>query len=176
MGMHVRIRRMSAILVVAGAALGLSACGSSAATSTSPPKAKSGAASPVIGSTDIASLGSVLTGAGGRTLYYLSTETSSSIQCTGTCTSIWPPYVVAVGVAPKVATGVKGAVSTTTRPNGTTQVTYDGHPVYYYAGDSASGQAHGQDADGTWFVLGAGSRTVTPPATTTTTGGNSNGY
>jgi predicted lipoprotein with Yx(FWY)xxD motif len=177
MDMHRRTKRLSALLVVAAAGLALTACGSSAAPrSSTTTTTKSGSAAPVVGSTSIAAVGSVVTGVGGRTLYYLSTETSTSIQCTGTCTQTWFPYVLAAGSRVAVATGVTGSVSSTVRPNGTTQVTYDGHPVYYFAGDSAPGQANGQGADGTWFVLSPASRTVAPPTTTTTSGGSSNGY
>jgi predicted lipoprotein with Yx(FWY)xxD motif len=137
-------------------------------------------AAPVrVGSVAIGPLGSVLTGPNGRTLYYLTTESSRSIQCTGACSSTWPPLVVAGGSSLTRGTDVTGTLSTVTRPDGTTQVTYNGHPVYYYSGDAMTGQANGQGVRGVWFVVksgasaGGGSST---PQTSTGSAGGANGY
>jgi predicted lipoprotein with Yx(FWY)xxD motif len=57
---------------------------------------------------------------------------------------------------PLAGTGVKKALlGTTRRPNGKLQVTYNGHPLYSYVGDSAAGQATGEGSDGTWYVVTA---------------------
>ena len=133
------------------------------------------AAATGIGSATIGSLGSVLTGPNGRTLYYLTTESSSAIKCTGACSSTWPPLVAAVGSSLTRASAVTGTLSTVTRPDGTKQVTYNGHPVYYYSGDATTGQANGQGINGVWFVLkpgtSAGGGSSTPQTTTGSTGG-----
>ena len=123
-----------------------------------------------LSSATFGSLGSVVTGVGGRTLYYLSTESASSIQCTGSCTTTWPPLLTATRAHLSLAQGVPGKISTVSRPDGTTQVTYNGHPVYYYSGDSAAGQDSGQGVNGTWFVLSAKAATAT---TSTNYGGGS---
>jgi predicted lipoprotein with Yx(FWY)xxD motif len=120
-------------------------------------------------STTLPSLGSVLTGFSGRTLYYLSTETPSSLQCTGSCTTTWPPLEIAGGATPTLASGVAGELTTLSRSDGSTQLVYDGHPVYYYSGDSGVGQSNGQGVDGTWFVMSVAAETN---AVTTTTGGS----
>ena len=113
-------------------------------------------------------VGSVLVSPSGRTVYYLSTETATTISCTGVCVSTWPPVLVGKGAA---LSGVPGLIGTVTRPDGTTQETYQGHPVYTYQGDSAPGQDNGQGVGGTWFVL-----KVTGAATTTTAGRSGYGY
>jgi predicted lipoprotein with Yx(FWY)xxD motif len=127
----------------------------------------------------IGSLGSVLTGPNGRTLYYLTTESTGSIQCTGACSSTWPPLVISRSSTPTRGTGVTGTLSTVTRTDGTTQLTYNGHPVYYYSGDATSGQANGQGVKGVWFVLkpgtSAGGGATTSPTSTGSAGG-ANGY
>ncbi len=171
---HVHHRHVVAWCGIAAAALGLAACGttsygSGASSTTRPPPGHS--ASSTVGTRTIDPVGAVLIGSNGRTLFYLSTETSTSIQCTGACTSTWTPYVVAKASSPTKPASVHGSLSTTTRPNGAMQVTFDGHPVYFYAGDSGPGQAKGLGIEGTWFVL---STTSSPGAqhTTTTTGTN----
>ncbi len=161
---HVRRMSVGAIGVVAAAALGLSACGSttgSATPTTQPPHSPS-----TVSSATISGLGPVLTGSNGRTLYYLSAESSTSFQCTGGCTSTWHPYLVASTVTPTEASGVAGQVATTTRPEGTTQVTFNGHPVYFYQGDSAKGQANGQGISGVWYVLRTTAASGPPTSTT----------
>ena len=178
MNKGVQPTRLVAVAIVAAVAVVLTACGSSngsTATSTA-----QGAAAPVrVGASTIGSLGAVLTGTNGRTLYYLTTESSSAIACTGACASAWPPLLVAKGTAVAHATGVTGALTTVERPDGTAQVTYDGHPVYYYSGDTTSGQANGQGLHGTWFVLTAGSAAGGGASTTPTragSGASANGY
>lgn len=84
---------------------------------------------------------------------------------------MWMPYVVASGTTPTKASGVVGQVSTTPRPGGAMQVTFDGHPVYFYEKDSAQGQATGQGTDGAWFVLHA-----SPKRASASAAGSSYGY
>jgi len=171
-----RMRMISAgtIGMIAAAALALSACGSPSYSSNTTTTTKAPGVGPgtsTLGSTTIAGLGTVLTGTGGKTLYHLTTETSSSFQCTTGCTSTWIPYTVASGTTPTRASGVVGQISTVQRPEGTTQVTFDGHPVYFFAGDTAAGQASGQGAAGTWFVLHPTASGTAAPVSTTTQGG-----
>ncbi len=127
-----------------------------------------------VGSAAIASLGSVITGPSGRTLYYLNTETIRSITCTGACASAWPPLLVPTGSTVTHAAGVAGTLATVVRPDGTSQVTVNGHPSYYYSGDTTTGQANGQGVHGTWFVLMSGS-SVGSGSSTTSTGSGSTG-
>ena len=98
-----------------------------------------------------ASLGrTVLTTTRGRTLYSLSAETKGRFVCTGACLSTWHPLVVPAGVRP---TGpVK--LGTIERPDGRTQVTFKGRPLYSFAGDAKRGDANGEGIEdvGTWHA------------------------
>jgi predicted lipoprotein with Yx(FWY)xxD motif len=96
----------------------------------------------------------VLTTTNGRTLYSLSVEKNGKFICTGSCLSVWHPLTVPAGVRP---TGpVK--LGTIKRPEGGTQVTYKGRPLYRFGGDSKAGEANGEGIKdvGTWHA-------ATPP-------------
>lgn len=93
----------------------------------------------------------------GRTLYLLTSDGAHTSTCTGSCTSSWPPLIT-TGL-PRAGTGItKSLLGTLVRANGTRQVTYNGHPLYYYAGDSAAGQDNGQclpRPPAFWYILHA---------------------
>lgn len=104
----------------------------------------------------------VLTNSKGMTLYYFTSDTSTKVACTGSCTSLWPPLLSSSG-APSGASGVTGKLTAFKDANGQ-QVLYNGHPLYTYSGDSAAGQANGEGyamGSGHWWVatpkLAAGS-------------------
>jgi predicted lipoprotein with Yx(FWY)xxD motif len=104
----------------------------------------------------------ILTTTKGRTLYSLSVEKKGHFQCTGTCLSTWKPLVVPKGVNP---TGpVK--LGTVMRPDGRTQVTYKGLPLYSFYGDTKSGDANGEGIKdvGTWHAAKVGKLSSPPPA------------
>jgi predicted lipoprotein with Yx(FWY)xxD motif len=110
-----------------------------------------------------ASAGDTLTGAGGKTLYTNTKEKGGTIACTGACAGTWPPLT---GTA-TAGSGVTGTLGTITRPDGAVQVTYNGSPLYYYAGDSAAGQSNGQGIGGIWYIAspsGAASSSSAAPA------------
>jgi predicted lipoprotein with Yx(FWY)xxD motif len=83
----------------------------------------------------------VITGAKGLTLYWFVPDTATTSKCYGACAQYWPP----VFGTPKAGPGVTGTLGTIKRSDGTTQATYDGHPLYTYIGDSGPGQAHGNN-------------------------------
>jgi predicted lipoprotein with Yx(FWY)xxD motif len=83
----------------------------------------------------------VLTDAKGYTLYWFAPDTPTTSKCYGTCAQYWPPLTGRPAAGP----GVTGRLATIKRSNGSTQVTYDGHPLYTYVGDTAPGQAHGNN-------------------------------
>jgi predicted lipoprotein with Yx(FWY)xxD motif len=93
----------------------------------------------------------VLTNTKGLTLYTLSGETNGKFICTGACLKSWPPLLVSAGTTPKGP--VK--LGTIKRPEGRTQVTFKGMPVYTFSGDSAKGQANGEGLKdvGVWHVV-----------------------
>jgi predicted lipoprotein with Yx(FWY)xxD motif len=101
------------------------------------------------------SLGQIVVDAQGRTLYLFEADKGGKSACDGPCATAWPPYLS--NGAPQAGTGASGGlISTTVRGNGTTQVTYGGHPLYYFVGDKAPGDVTGQDIDqfgAKWYVL-----------------------
>ena len=72
-------------------------------------------------------------------------------MCTGACATAWPPLAPPV----KAPAGVHlpGPLGLITRPNGVKQVTLNGYPLYFYAGDKAPGQATGNGIEGSWHVI-----------------------
>ena len=145
-------------LLVAGGALVLAACSSSSSTpakpkpstsysssttsssSTSPSQTKTGS---VVIKTAHSAIGTVLVNGSGMVLYTLTSATSTSSPCdTSKCLSIWPPVS---GSSKPSASGLSSAhFGTLTLPSGAKQLTYYGHPLYLFSGDSAAGQTNGE--------------------------------
>jgi predicted lipoprotein with Yx(FWY)xxD motif len=99
------------------------------------------------------SLGAYLTGKDGKTLYAYQPDTAAASQCNGACAQAWPPFEVDTNAQITAATGASGALLTIERADGTQQVTYAGHPLYYYSGDAAAGDTKGDGAaNGSWHV------------------------
>ena len=102
-------------------------------------------------------LGNVLVDAQGRTLYLFEADKGPMSACDGACASVWPPLMTTG--KPTAGRGVTASkLGTTKRSDGATEVTYNGHPLYTYAGDSAPGQTSGQGLDdygAEWYVLSA---------------------
>ncbi|MFF2731232.1 hypothetical protein ACFVS9_25410 [Streptomyces sp. NPDC058008] len=102
-------------------------------------------------------LGSILVDDKGRTLYLFLADTKDKSNCTGACAKAWPPLLTK-GTA-GVGSGVdKAMLGMTKRSGGDEQVTYNGHPLYYYAGDTKPGQTNGQALNqfgAEWYVLDA---------------------
>jgi predicted lipoprotein with Yx(FWY)xxD motif len=172
------MRRIWGAAGLAAAVLAIAACGSSASSSSSPPAA--GASSPAAGSsaTTLTSTTmngtAVLTNAAGFTLYWFAPDTSTASKCTGSCATFWPP----VKGPATAGSGVTGTLGTITRPDGSTQVTYDGHPLYTYAGDTAPGQANGNGKNlsgGVWHEVTV-SGGAAPAASTSPSAGGGYGY
>jgi len=94
----------------------------------------------------------VLTNAGGFTLYRFAPDSASKSRCYGTCAAYWPPLTG----APRAGPGVTGKLGTIKRSDGSLQATYDGDPLYTYIGDSAPGQASGNRVNlngGLWYEV-----------------------
>jgi predicted lipoprotein with Yx(FWY)xxD motif len=135
---------MRLLLLLAVVALVLAACGSSSGDSGS-----SGAKA-IVASAQKAKVGRVVVDAQGRTLYRFTAEAQGRPVCTGACVSTWPPATVAS------ASGLPAHVATVRRDDGKLQLTYDGHPLYRYSGDSSTADANGQGVGGQWYVVKAG--------------------
>jgi predicted lipoprotein with Yx(FWY)xxD motif len=96
----------------------------------------------------------VLANAKGLTLYSFAPDTATRSACYGSCAVYWPPVTGPVTAGP----GVTGKLATIKRSDGSVQATYDGHPLYTYIGDSAAGQAHGNNLNlngGLWHEVPA---------------------
>jgi len=166
-----RSMRRALGLAVAAAAL-IGACSSSA---TAAPAATSGVAgvtsAPSVAATPEAStaaesggsvytvavatksgVGSFLTGEDGKTLYTFKKDTANTSNCSGGCATSWPPFTLDPGETVAAGAGVTVKLDTIKRADGSTQVTADGMPLYYFAKDSAAGDVNGQGVGGVWFV------------------------
>ena len=102
-------------------------------------------------------LGNVLTDAQGRTLYLFGADMGTTSVCSGACAQNWPP-LLASGTA-TVGNGAKASLlGASTRSDGKQQVTYNGHPLYLFAGDHKAGDTNGQGVNafgGSWHALTA---------------------
>jgi predicted lipoprotein with Yx(FWY)xxD motif len=157
---------LAALAVVS--ALVLAACGGSSYGGSSSPSTSTSATSGAASATPVvtaksSSLGTFLTDAKGRTLYLWDADHGSKSACNGDCAEDWPPLTTKG--APKAGAGVKASLlGTTKRADGTQEVTYAGHPLYYYAGDTAAGQTTGQGSSAfgaPWWVVTPAGKALT---------------
>jgi predicted lipoprotein with Yx(FWY)xxD motif len=105
--------------------------------------------------------GSILTDGTNHTIYLFTRDRSSASTCYGPCAAAWPP-VLTKG-APRRTGGLTAALGTTRRRDGTVQVTYGGHPLYYYVRDVKPGQILCQNVaefGGTWLVVSPSGKPV----------------
>jgi len=137
------------------AACGGSSAGSGGASGT-PSSAATAASSPASSGTTLktAKIGgaTVVTNAGGFTLYWFAPDTPAKSNCSGSCATLWPPVKGPSAPGP----GITGKLGTITRSDGTAQATYNGHPLYTYVGDTAPGQAKGNGLNlsgGVWHEV-----------------------
>jgi predicted lipoprotein with Yx(FWY)xxD motif len=127
------------LLVLAAAVLGASALGSSRVTG------------PVV-KWKTGQFGSILATKGHLALYTWNQEKTRKVKCTGACAKMWPPLTIPHGtMAPKHIAGVMGTFGEVMRPDGRTQVTFNGHPLYTYHGDTPT-KILCNGVDG-WFVV-----------------------
>jgi predicted lipoprotein with Yx(FWY)xxD motif len=124
--------------------------GSSASTSAS-----SGGAAATVAVADNPQLGEILVDGKGRTLYLFEKDESNESFCNGECASVWPPYTTKG--APKASEGAEAAkLGTLKRDDGSTQVSYNGAPLYLYTDDTQAGEANGNELDqfgAEWYAL-----------------------
>jgi predicted lipoprotein with Yx(FWY)xxD motif len=171
---HRRLRVLLALLAAAAAAAVVAAC-SSSGTPSSSGGGSSAPAAAAAGSLKTATIGgaTVLTNAKGFTLYSFAPDTSTTSNCNGTCAQNWPPLN-----GPATASGIKGTFGTIKRSDGSTQATFDGHPLYTFVGDTAPGQAKGNDlnaAGGLWHEITT-SGSAAPASAGASSGGGGYGY
>jgi predicted lipoprotein with Yx(FWY)xxD motif len=118
----------------------------------------------VVSTKHSAKLGTVLAVGGKHMTVYMfeGDKGSASSACTGACTRVWPPVTTSAAVSASGA-AVASDLGTITRPDGTMQVTYKGHPLYYFAKDGDAGDAYGQGVVGfgaSWYVLSPSGKKV----------------
>jgi predicted lipoprotein with Yx(FWY)xxD motif len=102
-------------------------------------------------------LGSILVDAKGRTLYLFMPDGQGDSTCYDQCEKNWPP----LGKVAAVGEGLdESLLGTTTRKDGSTQATYNGWPLYYFAADAAPGDTKGQGISNVWYVVGADGKAV----------------
>jgi predicted lipoprotein with Yx(FWY)xxD motif len=173
------VKNSLTLSLAASALVLLAGCGSSSKTTSSSTQAAASSAAPAAGgayghssasttsaagtgagSVQVASkhgkLGTILAaGPKKLTVYMFEADTGSSSACSGACASVWPPVTSAA--AAKAASGAKAPdLGTITRSDGTKQVTYKGHPLYYFVKDKDDGDAYGQglkEFGASWYVL-----------------------
>jgi predicted lipoprotein with Yx(FWY)xxD motif len=97
-------------------------------------------------------LGDFLVDARYRTLYVFRRDYPGASHCAGECAANWPPYLVQQG-SPTIEAGLTGLVGVITRPDGARQVTLNGWPLYYFAGDLKPGDANGDGVNKNWSVI-----------------------
>jgi predicted lipoprotein with Yx(FWY)xxD motif len=141
--------------VVLLAALALAGCGGGGASSqAAPPKTANGQPA-TVGVANDSNLGEILVNSQARTLYLFLKDSGTTSACTGACAAAWPP--LRANGKPTLGSGANGSlVGTATRSDGNPQVTYNGHPLYLYAGDQKPGDTNGQGLTqfgGGWFAL-----------------------
>src|SRR5262245_25695577 len=146
------------VIMTAVLATGLAACsndssaGAYGGTSTTTSSAASGGGGATVGTADVGDLGTVLVDGNGMTLYLFESDSGMTSTCTGTCASTWPAMTTS-GSAKTSGDASSSMLGTGTGADGSTQVTYNGHPLYTYSGDSATGQANGEGIGGVWFAV-----------------------
>jgi predicted lipoprotein with Yx(FWY)xxD motif len=148
-----------------GSALLAAACSSAAAApASSAPAAGSPASASATGTvitTEAGSAGAFLTSGSGRTVYLWAKDGTNMSACSGACAAAWPP-VTATGKLTATGGAKASDLGTITRSDGTKQVTYDGHPLYYFVGDSSPDQTAGQGSDAFgakwWLVAPSGAQ------------------
>jgi predicted lipoprotein with Yx(FWY)xxD motif len=159
--MQTRMMGRSRVLVgvIAVLALGFTACSEDEPAT---PAATAGGASEAapdedaleVSAADAGDVGTVLVDADGFTLYLFTPEKGGTIACTKQCLDFWPALTIESNETTTAANGVDASLlGTTERPEGDTQVTYNGWPLYTFSGDEQPGQANGQGVEGNWFAM-----------------------
>jgi predicted lipoprotein with Yx(FWY)xxD motif len=162
-------RTLFPVLAIVAAVVAVAGCGSSNKSSTSSGNAAAPASTAPASSAkgeQIAvkdtKLGKILVDEEGHVMYLFEADKSTKSTCSGACAADWPPVVTSG--KPVAETGAQASMlGTTSRGDGKTQVTYGGHPLYYFALDKQPGQTNGQGMEAfgaEWYVVGAAGKKV----------------
>jgi predicted lipoprotein with Yx(FWY)xxD motif len=161
-----------AVALIAAAACSSSASSSSGASTGGTPASAAGSsatasASATVITTANSSGGAFLTNSSGRAIYLFLADSANKSNCSGACAATWPP-VTTTGAPTASGSAQASGLSTITRSDGTKQVTYDGHPLYYFAGDTGAGTDKGQGIDGfgaKWWLVAPSGSSITAAVT-----------
>jgi predicted lipoprotein with Yx(FWY)xxD motif len=182
-----KIPRMMAV-AVAALAVGVAAagCGSSSSSSAAPPSSGTSASSGSSGGSSgyggggygggssaaatstvtlkasSSPLGTILVDQDGKTLYLFEADSMNKSNCSGGCVALWPP-VTTKGKAAAGSGATASMIGTITRSDGSSQVTYAGHPLYWFSGDTKAGDTNGQgltDFGGAWYAVSPAGKAV----------------
>jgi predicted lipoprotein with Yx(FWY)xxD motif len=155
------MRKLLISLIVLALPLALAACGSggsstasqSTSGSTSTESAGAGSSGPATVAVADSKLGKILVDAKGMTLYLFEKDSNGKSACNAGCAGLWP--ALTVKGKPAAGQGVDASLlGTTTRDDGSTQVTYAGHPLYRYAKDQTAGDVNGEEVGNVWYAVG----------------------
>jgi predicted lipoprotein with Yx(FWY)xxD motif len=141
----------AAAVVIAGCGGG--GGGGGGAYSKAAPQPAAGAAATV--ALAPSKFGNILVDGRGHTLYLFEADKTAASTCYSSCASLWPPLLASGAVKPGPQV-MASQLGTTKRTDGTTEVTYNGHPLYYYAADSKAGDTTGQGLNqfgAAWYVV-----------------------
>ena len=157
-----------AAAAIALVALVVAGCGGSDQQATAASgNSNAGGGSSTIGVSNVGGLGSILVDSTGRSVYLFGKDSGPKSTCFGACAQEWPPLTTAG--KPTAGKGVSASmIGTSKRSDGTTQVTYNGHPLYRFSADTKAGDANGQNVDAfgaTWHVVSPAGNKVEGKAT-----------
>lgn len=179
--LHLLIAALAGMAVATAAACSSSSSStptpSQSAAATSAATQQASASTAVVAVKQLPSLGAVLTSPSGMTLYVFKKDTNGQSNCSGACAQTWPPLTTTASSVPPVA-GASGSFSIVKRSDGSSQVAYNGAPLYTYKGDTKPGDATGQGFGGVWYVASvSGAPSASPSASGSATAtGSYSGY
>ncbi len=130
---------------------------------TAAPTSAPAASQPVLMTANDPTLGNILTDSKGMTIYVFLKDTPGTSNCYDQCAKAWPPLLVQSGAALNAASGINAKLGTTTRKDGTQQLTVNNMPVYDFIKDKKPGDVTGQGVGGVWFVLDTSGNLVKTP-------------
>ncbi|HYS40829.1 MAG TPA: hypothetical protein VEO01_34895 [Pseudonocardiaceae bacterium] len=171
MGFGVPLAAVAILAAACGGSTPAAGAAPTATTTAAPPPSSQTTTAPATTSapgptmtltTQTGGYGVWLTDQTGRTLYILTSDKGTTSSCYGACATAWPPLLTTGPVAAAGA-AVAGDLGTATRTDGTTQVTYAGHPLYYFATETSPGQVKGLGAQGIWFLVAPAGTVIKPP-------------
>ena len=166
-----------AVLAAACASGSSSSTGAAAPASSAAASGSAASGSAMVIKTASASGDTFLTDGSGRAVYLWVKDSGGTSACSGACAGAWPP-VTTTGSPTASGSAKASDLGTITRSDGTKQVTYDGHPLYYFAGDSGAGMASGQGSDNfgaKWWLVAPSGSDVTASVGSFTAGSGAGG-